>query len=143
MDKLKALMITGSLEVKFEGRERLLNEVKILQKNILEDDVSHVAIEIGRLREMLNNLAGINADEKIIQLRNCILLEESNANLDLPIDEMEFTVRTYNALYRAGIRIVRQLVALSLEELKNVLNLGEKSVDEVVIKLKNLGFELS
>ena len=142
MNKLKALMITGSLEVKFEGQERLLNEVTNLQKNILKDDVIHMAIGVGRLGEMANNL-GIDADEKMMQLRNFILLEESDANLDLPIDEMEFSVQTYNSLYRAGIRIVRQLVALSLEELKNVPKLGEKSVDEVVIKLQNLGFELS
>ena len=89
MNKLKAMMVTGALEVKFEGQEKLLNEVANLQKHILEDDEIHVAIDIGRLKEMAN--LNISEDANLKELYNSIFLKPKNEKLNLNIEELELT----------------------------------------------------
>ncbi|MBP9996559.1 MAG: DNA-directed RNA polymerase subunit alpha [Lachnospiraceae bacterium] len=73
--------------------------------------------------------------------------KESDANektlLVMSIDELELSVRSYNCLKRAGINTVQELVAKTPDEMMKVRNLGKKSLDEVLAKLKDLGLELS
>ena len=63
--------------------------------------------------------------------------------LVMSIDELELSVRSYNCLKRAGINTVQELVAKTPEEMMKVRNLGKKSLDEVIAKLKDLGLQLS
>lgn len=63
--------------------------------------------------------------------------------LVMSIDELELSVRSYNCLKRAGINTVQELVAKTPEEMMKVRNLGKKSLDEVLAKLKDLGLQLS
>lgn len=140
MNKLKAMMVTGALEVKFQGQEKLLNEVANLQKHILEDDEIHVAIDIGRLKEMAN--LNISEDANLKELYNSIFLKPKNEKLNLNIEELELTVRTYNCLKRAGINTVNQLVSMSVEDLIKVRQMSRSSIIEIRKKLENLGFEL-
>lgn len=58
----------------------------------------------------------------------------------IPIEDCVFTVRTHNCLKRAGINILGDIK--SVEQLKNVRNLGKRSAQEVVDKLKEYGIEL-
>ena len=62
---------------------------------------------------------------------------------DMNIDELELSVRSYNCLKRAGINTVKELCEKSQEEMMNVRNLGRKSLEEVLAKLKELGLSLS
>lgn len=64
----------------------------------------------------------------------------SNDNKNIPIEDCVFTVRTHNCLKRAGINILGDIK--SVEQLKNVRNLGKRSAQEVVDKLKEYGIEL-
>lgn len=59
------------------------------------------------------------------------------------LDSLELTVRSYNALKRAGINAVDELRKLSLEELRNIRNLGQKCFEEIVSKLADKGYVLS
>ena len=61
----------------------------------------------------------------------------------MSIDELELSVRSYNCLKRAGINTVAELCAKTPEEMMNVRNLGRKSLDEVLEKLKELGLKLN
>ena len=61
----------------------------------------------------------------------------------MSIDELELSVRSYNCLKRAGINTVQELVGKTPEEMMKVRNLGKKSLDEVLAKLKDLGLQLS
>ena len=63
--------------------------------------------------------------------------------LVMSIDELELSVRSYNCLKRAGINTVQELVGKTPEEMMKVRNLGKKSLDEVLAKLKELGLQLS
>ncbi|MDD5867628.1 DNA-directed RNA polymerase subunit alpha [Lachnospiraceae bacterium YH-ros2228] len=62
--------------------------------------------------------------------------------LDMTIDELELSVRSYNCLKRAGINTVEELCNKSPEEMMKVRNLGKKSLDEVLAKLDELGLHL-
>jgi len=62
--------------------------------------------------------------------------------LEMTIDDLDLSVRSYNCLKRAGINTVEDLTAKSGEDMMKVRNLGRKSLDEVIAKLSSLGLEL-
>ena len=57
--------------------------------------------------------------------------------------ELELSVRSYNCLKRAGINTVAELINRTPEDMMKVRNLGRKSLEEVLAKLKELGLELN
>ena len=63
--------------------------------------------------------------------------------LDMSIDELELSVRSYNCLKRAGINTVAELCNRTSEDMMKVRNLGRKSLEEVLAKLKELGLSLN
>ena len=63
--------------------------------------------------------------------------------LEMNIDELELSVRSYNCLKRAGINTVEELTNKTPEEMMKVRNLGRKSLEEVLAKLKELGLQLN
>ena len=62
--------------------------------------------------------------------------------MNMSIDELELSVRSYNCLKRAGINTVSELTNKTSDEMMKVRNLGRKSLEEVLEKLKDLGLEL-
>src|SRR6187399_990893 len=64
------------------------------------------------------------------------------ADLALPIEELDLTVRSYNCLKREGIHTVGELVARSEADLLDIRNFGAKSIDEVKAKLHGMGLAL-
>ncbi|MFJ8390709.1 DNA-directed RNA polymerase subunit alpha [Streptomyces sp. NPDC094438] len=64
------------------------------------------------------------------------------ADLAQPIEELEFTVRSYNCLKREGIHTVGALLKLSEQDLLDIRNFGAKSIDEVKAKLAAMGLAL-
>ncbi|MGI6605766.1 MAG: DNA-directed RNA polymerase subunit alpha [Peptococcia bacterium] len=68
--------------------------------------------------------------------------EEKDKILDMSIEELDFSVRSYNCLKRAGINTVGELIQKTEEEMMKVRNLGKKSLEEVDEKLKSLGLSL-
>ena len=63
--------------------------------------------------------------------------------LEMTIEELDLSVRSFNCLKRAGINTVEDLISKSEEEMMKVRNLGKKSFEEVKEKLASLGFQLS
>lgn len=63
--------------------------------------------------------------------------------LEMTIEELDLSVRSYNCLKRAGINTVEELANKSEDDMMKVRNLGKKSFDEVKEKLQSLGFDLS
>ena len=62
--------------------------------------------------------------------------------LDRTIEELDLSVRSYNCLKRAGINTVHDLTEKSEPEMMKVRNLGRKSLEEVKVKLADLGLGL-
>ena len=80
----------------------------------------------------------INAEVMVEQDNN-----EKEKVLEMNIDELELSVRSYNCLKRAGINTVEELCNRTPEDMMKVRNLGRKSLEEVLAKLKELGLELN
>lgn len=62
--------------------------------------------------------------------------------MELPIEEMDLSVRSYNCLKRAGINVIADLLKKSKSDMFKVRNLGAKSVEEVINKLESYGLSL-
>ena len=63
--------------------------------------------------------------------------------LELPIEDLDLSVRSYNCLKRAGINTVNELTQKSEEDMMKVRNLGKKSLKEVKVRLEDLGLSLA
>ena len=63
--------------------------------------------------------------------------------LEMTIEELDLSVRSFNCLKRAGINTVEDLISKTEEDMMKVRNLGRKSLDEVIAKLKSMGLSLS
>ena len=68
--------------------------------------------------------------------------DEKEKVLEMSIDELELSVRSYNCLKRAGINTVEDLIKKTEDDMLKVKNLGRKSLDEVIHKLESLGLGL-
>ena len=82
------------------------------------------------------------------QAANVEIMVEKGENpqekvLEMTIEELDLSVRSFNCLKRAGINTVEDLINKSEEEMMKVRNLGKKSLEEVIAKLKSLGFDLT
>lgn len=62
--------------------------------------------------------------------------------LEMTIEDLDLSVRSFNCLKRAGINTVEDLINKSEEDMMKVRNLGRKSLEEVIQKLNSLGFSL-
>ena len=68
--------------------------------------------------------------------------EEKDKVLDMTIEELDLSVRSYNCLKRAGINTVLELTQKSKDDMMKVRNLGKKSLEEVQKKMAALGLSL-
>lgn len=68
--------------------------------------------------------------------------EEKDKILEMTIEELDLSVRSYNCLKRAGINSVEELTSKTSEDMIKVRNLGRKSLEEVIHKLEELGLSL-
>ena len=85
------------------------------------------------------NLSGETLDSEILVEKDDGGKEHT---LEMTIEELDLSVRSFNCLKRAGINTVEDLVSKSEEEMMKVRNLGRKSLEEVIEKLHSLGFGL-
>ena len=81
--------------------------------------------------------------ETTLSFKSLETKSEKNSELDKVIEDLDFSVRTYNCLKRAAINTVRDLISKSEDEMIKVRNLGKKSLDEVIAKLEEMGLHLS
>lgn len=93
--------------------------------------------------EHLNLFIDLSENAKTAKV---MIEKEDNAKekvLEMSIDELELSVRSYNCLKRAGINTVEELTNRTPEDMMKVRNLGHKSLEEVLAKLKELGLQLN
>ncbi len=103
------------------------------------DSVSLGAKILGELLVLFISLSEGAVDSDILVERN----EKSKEKvLEMAIDDLELSVRSFNCLKRAGLNTVEDLINKSEEEMIKVRNLGRKSLDEVIGKLASLGLSL-
>ena len=94
------------------------------------------------LSEHLNLFVDLSEEELNQSIMKDKKEDKKEKVLKMTLEEMELSVRSYNCLKRAGINTVEDLTQYSEEDMVKVRNLGKKSLDEVIYKLKSLGYEL-
>ncbi|MDR9786749.1 MAG: DNA-directed RNA polymerase subunit alpha [Peptococcaceae bacterium MAG4] len=116
-----------TLEVWTDGSIRP-DEATSLSAKILND---HLRLFIG-LTESLSDVEIMVEKEE----------EQKDKILEMTIEELDLSVRSYNCLKRAGINTVEELIQRNEEDMMKIRNLGKKSLEEVVNKLAELGLSL-
>ena len=94
------------------------------------------------LSEHLNLFIDLSENAKSVDVMVEKEDDQKEKVLEMSIDELELSVRSYNCLKRAGINTVEELTNKTPEDMMKVRNLGRKSLDEVYAKLKELGLSL-
>jgi DNA-directed RNA polymerase subunit alpha len=94
------------------------------------------------LVELFGLARELNVDAEGIEVGPSPQEQENLANFSMPIEEMELTVRSYNCLKREGIHTVGELISRSEADLLDIRNFGAKSIDEVKMKLAQMGLAL-
>lgn len=103
------------------------------------------AVSLGAkiLTEHLNLFVDLSADASATD----IMVEKGDSGkekvLEMTIEELDLSVRSFNCLKRAGINTVEDIISKTEEDMMKVRNLGRKSLEEVINKLASLGFTLS
>ena len=94
------------------------------------------------LVELFGLARELNVDAEGIEIGPSPAEADHIAAFGLPIEEMDLTVRSYNCLKREGIHTVGELVSRTEADLLDIRNFGQKSIDEVKIKLAGMGLSL-
>ena len=103
------------------------------------------AVSLGArvLTEHLNLFADLSADT--LDGKSILVQTDDNPKttvLSMTIEELDFSVRSFNCLKRAGINTVEDLISKTEDDMMKVRNLGRKSLEEVINKLESLGLRL-
>ncbi|MBQ3053216.1 MAG: DNA-directed RNA polymerase subunit alpha [Clostridia bacterium] len=117
-----------TLEVWTDGSLKANEAVSMSAKVLME-----------HLELFLDLAEGVSETESIMAEKSD---DEASKVLDLTIDELDLSVRSFNCLKRAGINTVEDLINKSEEDMMKVRNLGRKSLEEVIAKLNSFGYTL-
>ncbi len=94
------------------------------------------------LVELFGLARELNLDAEGIEMGPSVLDAALAADLALPIEDLDLTVRSYNCLKREGIHTVGELINRSEADLLDIRNFGSKSIDEIKAKLHSMGMSL-
>ncbi|MCR4842616.1 MAG: DNA-directed RNA polymerase subunit alpha [Eubacterium sp.] len=109
--------------------------------SLAPDEAVSLAAKV--LSEHLNLFINLSENAKTAEVMVETVDSEKEKALEMSIDELELSVRSYNCLKRAGINTVQELCNRTPDDMMKVRNLGRKSLEEVLAKLKDLGLSLN
>ncbi|SYV96679.1 DNA-directed RNA polymerase subunit alpha [Mycoplasmopsis edwardii] len=91
---------------------------------------------------MFQEIGNVDKMEEVKIFEEPKVEEPQQVEDDLDITQLGLSVRSLNALRKSGKRKISQIAAMKLEELESTKNLGRKSIDEIIEKLREHGYEL-
>ena len=94
------------------------------------------------LVELFGLCRELNTQAEGVEVGPAPVAEETNPEMNIPIEDLNLTQRSYNCLKREGIHTIGELVAHTEQDLLDIRNFGMKSIDEVKEKLQSLGLAL-
>ena len=136
-------------KVNFTVEDTRVGQVTNFDKLILEiwtdgSITPEEGVSIGAkiMHEHLNLFIGLNDAAENMEIMVEKEEDQKEKALEITIEELELSVRSFNCLKRAGINTVEELTEKTEDEMMKVRNLGKKSLDEVKGKLDELGLSL-
>ena len=122
------LLISSFAQVRITNAYNKNSKI-VVKAGVVAKDLARRILDVADL----NNIAdatGIIAEKKVDQIIK---------TLETPIEEIEFSVRAYNCLKRAGIHTMQDLIDKREVDVTKIRNLGKKSLKEVLDKVKEMG----
>lgn len=119
-----------------ESYDKLVMEITT-DGSMAPDEAMALAAKI--LIEHFNIVADINEISNVTGIMQEKKADNKAKTLETPIEEVEFSVRAYNCLKRAGVHTLQDLVNMKEAEVTKIRNLGKKSLKEVFDKVEELG----
>ncbi|MGI6550875.1 MAG: DNA-directed RNA polymerase subunit alpha C-terminal domain-containing protein [Syntrophomonadales bacterium] len=110
-----------------------LTEIK--EQNIEYQKLSR---EYELLATAFEMLTAKKADPEVV-----VPLAEMAVTMQTPISDLDLSVRSFNCLKRAGKNTLRDIVEMTEDDLLQIRNLGRKSAEEIIGKIKSYGLDLS
>ena len=124
--------------------DKLVLEISTDGSIEIQDALSYAVellkIHVNPFTNIGNNMSKFRGNEDEATTMNA---ETENNIEDMKIEELDFTVRSYNCLKKAGVNTISDLTSMSYIELLKIKNLGRKSLNEIIDKMKELGYDLS
>ncbi len=121
-----------------ENFDKLIMEIET-NGSITPEECMALAAKI--LIEHFNIVADLNSISDVAGLMSEKKVDTITKTLETPIEEIEFSVRAYNCLKRAGIHTVQDLINKKEVEVTKIRNLGKKSLKEVLDKVEEMGLK--
>lgn len=118
--------------------DKLVLEVQTNGSVTAQESVAEAASIVTQHMALFMEQAGVEGEPELIFESE----DEGAPELDMPVEDLELSVRSYNCLKRQGINTVAQLLDYSEADLLNIRNFGAKSIEEVKDKLVQLGYNL-
>ena len=118
----------ASGELSRQVEERYSEEIKRLE-----------AVYSDKVSELRQKISELDDNSKRLEYKESVDFMRS---LELPITDLDLSVRSYNCLVRAGIETLYELCNYTYNDLIAVRNLGRKSTEEVIAKMKEYGLKL-
>ena len=144
------IIYTPVLKVNYTVEDTRLGQVTDYDKLTLEvwtDGTISAKEAVSQAANLLNEHLKLFVDLSDEQTITTLIKPDQDTRgtgiLEMTIEELDLSVRSFNCLKRAGINTVSDLINKSEEEMMKVRNLGKKSFDEVKEKLQSLGYDLS
>src|ERR1700755_727649 len=119
--------------------DRLIVDVETKPSMLPRDAVASAG---KTLVELFGLARELNVEAEGIDIGPSPVDEQMAADLALPVEDLQLTVRSYNCLKREGIHTVGELISRSEQDLLDIRNFGSKSIDEVKLKLVEMGLSL-
>jgi DNA-directed RNA polymerase subunit alpha len=119
--------------------DRLVVDVETKQSIAPRDAIASAG---KTLVELFGLARELNVEAEGIDIGPSPVDEQLAADLALPVEDLNLTVRSYNCLKREGIHTVGELLSRSEQDLLDIRNFGAKSIDEVKLKLHEMGLSL-
>ncbi len=94
------------------------------------------------LRSLVDLIATLSEDPRALELSEPVGASVGVPDLDLPIEDLDLSERPRNCLKRAQVNTIGELLLKSIDDLMNIPNFGQKSLDEIVQKLDERGLTL-
>jgi len=94
------------------------------------------------LRSLVDLVANLTAEPVSLELGEVSGYSSGNGDLDLPIEDLDLSERPRNCLKRGQVNTIGELLTRSEEDLMNITNFGQKSLDEIKQKLDERGLSL-
>ena len=122
--------------------DKLVLEISTDGSIEIQDALSYAVellkIHVNPFTNIGNNMIKFRGNED----ETAAMSTETENNIE-EIEELDFTVRSYNCLKKAGVNTISDLTSMSYIELLKIKNLGRKSLNEIIDKMKELGYDLS